>query len=108
MQKRRRAKVHSIKWNSYDNIYQITWKINGRLTNNFSTRGKRIGFKVSPYLRKEEAIEAMERGDVVVDYINGTISRKKAIERLQQLRFLCPKNPTAHLATMLEFTLGLR
>ncbi len=100
--------VHSIEFCGYDHIYKIVWKINGRLTNNFSTRGKRIGMNISPKQKALELAEAYKRADIVIDYLSGKINRFKAIEALQELEFLCPKNPTAHLATMLEYAVGLR
>jgi len=93
---------------NYDNIWKISWKIGGRRTNAFSTRGKRIGVHVSDAVKKAEYMEALTRGDIVAHYLTKRISRKEAIRRLKQLRFLCPNNPTAHLLTMVEFRAGLR
>ena len=39
---------------SYDNIWKISWKIGGRRTNAFSTRGKHINIKVSEAVKKAE------------------------------------------------------
>ena len=102
------VKLHSISFCDYDNIYKITWEINGKNTNNFSSRGKRIGQIPSNKQKAFELAEAYERADIVIDYLSGKINRFKAIERLQSLKYLCPKNPTAHLATMMEYALNLR
>lgn len=100
--------VHSVEFCEYDNVYKITWNINGKLTNAFSSRGKRIGKPISLKLMAEEHVEAVERGEIVKDYLTGLNDRKQAMDRIQNLKHLCPKNPKSHLLTMAELALGLR
>ena len=95
-------------WCNYDQIYKITWVIDGRSTNNFSTRGKRIKKTVAPQQKKLELGEAVVRLEVGKKYLTGSITRQEAVKELQSLQFLCPKNPTAHLLTLAEFSLDLR
>ena len=93
---------------SYDNVWKISWTINGRRTNSFSSRGKRIGQTISPKQIANEYREALKRGQIVVDFLTQKITRKQAINNLKDLRFLCPKNQTSHLLTLAEFALNLR
>lgn len=102
------ASIHSIEWCDYDQIWKITWKINGRLTNNFSSRGKRIGQEVTFHQRANEYSEAASRAQTVVDYLTKKISRADAIEQIEELDFLCPKDVKSHLLTMSEFAANLR
>ena len=100
--------VHHIEFCHYNFIYKIKWVINGKETHNFSTMGKRIGNPPTDRQKAIELVEAYERGDIVVEYLEGKIDRFQAIRRLQALQFLGPKNPTSHLATVLEYAAGLR
>lgn len=108
MSKIKEVLVHSVEWNSYDQIYKITWKIDGKLTNAFSTRGKRIGQTIAQEQKNAERLEAEIRGEVVCRYLLGSITRSEAIKTIEKLKFLCPKNPTAHLCTMNEIALENR
>lgn len=95
-------------WCSYDQIWKIRWTINGRTTNAFSTRNKRIGETVPSNVKKAEFDEANRRLMIVKDYLEGSITRETANEHLQMLKLLSPRRPTAHLLTMAEFALNLR
>lgn len=102
------SKVHSIEWCDYDQVYKITWEINGRKTNSFSSRGKRKGQIITFQQKALEYSEAVERSQIVVDYLLGAIDRREALHQFEQLDYLCPKDPKDHLMTMLEFALEKR
>lgn len=102
------ANVHSVQFCNYDQIYKIIWEINGKKTYSFSSRGKRIGETVSPAQKAAEQHECYIRGQAAVDYLLGKISRTEAVKKIKSLKNCCPRDPSAHLLTLVEFALGIR
>lgn len=96
------------KWCSKNEIFKITWFIDGKPTHDFSMMKHRNGQIIASQQKDAELIEVKKRGQVCCDYLMGLKSRGDAIKQLSELQFVAPRNPTATLLSLVEFLANLK